>query len=423
VAALLESPRDDADAEVRSDPGRAGPGGWSPFLLAIVLAGVAIRLVLAVATDGSEFDMGSLRMVDEALRHDPLDLYGALNVRLHDAGVDFTNFRWPYPPAFFPWILGSTSIEARTGLSFHAAIELPSIAADAALAWLAYAYAGGRGAAESTRLAAAAAIALGPVFIAISGHADQIDSLAILPVVVAVLVWERRTSMRGVLVAGLLVGLGAAIKTVPLVLLLALLPTVRSRREAGVLIAAAVAVPLAMLAPFAVADPHGVARLADYRGAPGVGGLSLVIQPGLAGLWLEDVTRTLSAPSRQLFEHGSLVTIAALIAVGVTLLRLRTPPRVAAVVVCLALYVFGAGFFFQYLVWGLPFIVLCGWIRWAVLLQAAVLAPLLLFYMRPWESDWPEAVYVPLMIGVWLAMIAALVNLLRGQATRARAAR
>jgi hypothetical protein len=173
-------------------------------------------------------------------------------------------------------------------------------------------------------------------------------------------------------------------------------------------------VPALALAPFAIADPDGVWSLRHYSGAPGLGGISLLLQPDLAGKWLEDVLRTLSGPSQELFEHGSLLSGLALLVVGALLLRFRAPPRTAAVLVWLTVWVFGAGFFFQYLVWGLPFIVLRGWIREAVALQAAVLVPLLLFYMRPWDGDWPQFVYVPLMVAVWVAMVVALWRLVRG---------
>jgi hypothetical protein len=398
---------------VRLDAARGALGRVSPLWL-IIVSGAAIRLVLAFATDGSEFDMGSLRIVDAALREDPLHVYSAANVEMAAAGVDFTHFRWPYPPGFFPWILGSTSLEARTGLSYHALIALPPIAADAGLAWLAYAFAAGRDAAERTRLAAAAAVSLGPVFVAISGHAAQIDSLAILPAVAALVVWERRTSTRGALAAGLMIGVGAAIKSVPLLMLLALLPSARSRRDAAALVAPAAALPALALAPFAIADPDGVTSLPDYSGAPGLGGISLLVQPELAGKWLADTLRTLSGPSQELFEHGSLLSGVALLVVGALLLRFRAPPRPAAVAVWLTVWVFGAGFFFQYLVWGLPFVVLCGWTRAAVALQAAVLVPLLLFYARPWDGAWPEVVYVPLMVAVWLALAVALGRVVRG---------
>jgi hypothetical protein len=418
--AALESPPDGGHANVTGAPG--GARAPSPLLL-IIAAGVAIRLLFGFFTEGSAFDIGSLKLVDEALREDPLDVYGNVNVELHDAGVEFVNYRWPYPPAFFPWLLGTTSLEARTGISFHVLIELPAIAADAVLAWLAYRYAALRDASERTRLAAAAVVALGPVFIAISGHHGQIDSLAILPAVYALIVWERRDSSRGALAAGLLIGLGGALKTTPLLMLFALLPTARSRGEGLRLAGAALAVPAAMMLPFAIADPDGVASLADYSGAPGLGGLSLLVQPGLVGDWLVDVTRTLSGPSRELFDHGSLLTGAALLAAAATLMRFRAPPRVAAVVLWLTLWVFGAGFFFQYLIWGLPFIVLCGWIRAAAALQAAVLVPMLLFYFRPWDERWLEYVYIPIMVAVWLAMVVALARLVRGVATRAYAAR
>src|SRR5207302_10782054 len=105
------------------------------------------------------------------------------------------------------------------------------IAADAAIAWLVQAGLGRAGASDRTRLSACALVALGPAFALISGMHGQIDSVAILPAVLALVVWERGGSRRA-LAAGLLIGRAASIKTAPGLMVLALLPSVRSRREA-----------------------------------------------------------------------------------------------------------------------------------------------------------------------------------------------
>ena len=130
-------------------------------------------------------------------------------------------------------------------------------------------------------------MALGPTFGMVSGYHGQFDSVAILPAVVALYLWERlETPSRG-LVAGGLVGLGGIFKTVPLVMLVALLPTVRSWREAGWLLGSAAAVLVVASLPFLVATRATYeAAVRDYHGFPGVGGLSLVVQPDLAGAWL-----------------------------------------------------------------------------------------------------------------------------------------
>jgi len=52
------------------------------------------------------------------------------------------------------------------------------------------------------------------------------------------------------------------------------------------LVVAAVAVPAILLAPFFLADPSGASAVFDYSGAPGLGGLSLVLQPDLPADWL-----------------------------------------------------------------------------------------------------------------------------------------
>ncbi len=96
----------------------------------------------------------------------------------------------------------------------------------------------------------------------------------------------------GSLGSGVLVGLGAAIKTTvpPLLVVLPLLASSRSRSEAAKLVAAALAVPppLLAIAPFLVLStpPHRGAGSASLPGAAwGFGGLSLVTDPSSASAW------------------------------------------------------------------------------------------------------------------------------------------
>lgn len=78
-------------------------------------------------------------------------------------------------------------------------------------------------------------------------------------------------------------GAGASLKTAPIIVLAALVPTADSWRERGALVGAAVMVPLLTLMHLLVADFHQtVASLREHRALPGLGGLSLAAQPELA---------------------------------------------------------------------------------------------------------------------------------------------
>ncbi len=110
--------------------------------------------------------------------------------------------------------------------------------------------------------------------------------MAILPAVGALVVWRRVEGPDRAWKAGLLIGLAASIKTVPGLVVLALLPSARGWREAVTLVVASIALPLLALAPFWAADAEAVRRMLRYNGLPGLGGLTLAVQPDLAEAWL-----------------------------------------------------------------------------------------------------------------------------------------
>lgn len=369
-------------------------------LWALLAAGTAVRLVVAATTEGVAFDVESFAVVRRALADQPLEVYGAVGL-----------YRWPYPPGFFGWIELSAGLERLTGASFLNWVQLAPILADAGLAWLVAWFLRARGARERTWLSAAGLVAFGPSFAVISGYAVQIDSVAILPAAAALVVWERGGSGRA-WQAGLLIGLAASIKTVPGLMVLALLPTVRDRREALVLIACALAVPVALLLPFFVADPHGVWALRRYGGLPGMGGLTLAVQPELAERWLTNPVGP-NAINDWIAGHTTLVNAVAIGGVGAFLLRFRVPAPRAATILWLAVWAFGTGFFFQYLVWGLPFLVLAGHLRAALALQLVAIVPAILFYRGPWEDRGVVVVFAALMVALWVAWLAGLAALVR----------
>jgi len=378
-------------------------------LWVIVATGVAVRVVLAFAFVGPASDIIALQTVGDFLQGDFIHAYA-----VNDDWVGGKQIpAWPYPPAYFPWILAAVGIHNVSGLPFHGVVQLAPIAADVGIAVAIHTYLGWRGASQRFRVAGAALVMLGPSFIAISGFHGQIDSVAILPGVLALMAWERRPDSTRAVNAGLLIGLGAAIKTVPGLLVLPLLPAARSIREQARLIATAVAVPAILFLPFFIADPGAVEWLGTYGGLPGRGGLSLAVQPSLA---FDSLTRGILA--RQPTEFSELVAdsstwiaIAVLVLVAVFLLRYRPAPIDGAVLLWLAIYAFVPNFLMQYLIWGLPFFIMAGYLRQTAILQAVLLPATVIYYAVQSSGGLDErlaTLYVVTMIGLWLFWVIAL---------------
>jgi uncharacterized membrane protein len=373
---------------------------YTPALWCVIAVGVVVRLVLAFSTDGVKYDLESVRIVTDALIHSPSHVYAIAD----GSGVS----RWPYPPGFFVFILAAKAVSHLTGLQLLSLTRIPSIVADAAIAWLVQDFLRHRGYDRRTRLAAAALVALGPSFIAISGHHGQMDALAILPAVAALSVWERADERRRAYLAGALIGAGAAIKSVPIFMLLALLPSVSSRREAIRLVASAGAVVALSFLPFIVLDGTGWLDYLRYNGRGGLGSISLVVQPSLALDWFGLAGSPMSDASQFLSDHARLIAGSALLLVAAFVFRFRARAPLAAAMIWLAVYAFGVTFFMQYIVWGLPFFLMAGYIRQVFLLEAALLAPVLIVYLGASHAWVADALYVAPMLALWVISIVAL---------------
>ena len=365
----------------------------------IIGVGLVGRLALAFTTAGVPFDVEAFSLVREGLADDPLHVYTDTD-------------RWPYPPGYFAWILAGAGLERPTGLDFDELMQLPPIIADLGIAWIVQAVLGRNGAPERTRLAAAGLVALGPAFFFISGHHGQIDSIAILPALVGLLLWQRfPAAPRRALYAGLLIGLGGLLKTVPLIVVLALLPSARSWREGAALIAAAAVMPVLAFLPFVLADPSGVETALRYRGVPGVGGLSLLVQPELARVWMNEAPIEGTSITFALLDWGGPWTALVLLAVGAFLLRFRPGPVEGTALLYLAVWAFGLNFFLQYLVWGLPFLLMAGYVREVAWAQVLILPAAVLVYLRPWEEIAAAYAYLPASLAVWVAAVAGFLAL------------
>ena len=376
----------------------AGEGRWQGArpLAALLAAGTIVRVVVAFAAKGVGYDIDSFALVEERLYTEPLDAYAT--------------DRWPYPPGYFPWIRIAGGLSRVTDSAFHGWIKLPAIAADAGLAVLVHWYLGTRGVSERRRLAAAALVAFGPSFAIVSGYHGQIDAVAILPAALAVVLWERWSQRpHRAVVSGLLIGVGIVVKTVPGFLLLALLPTRRSTREAATLVASAAVIPVLAVAPFVLHDLDAITGGLDYSGVPGVGGLSLLVQPSLADNWMIAAHRDVSDLSFRLWDASRFVLAAALLAATVVLVRRRPQPVEAAVMVWLVVYVANSNFFFQYAIWGLPFVLLANRVGAAAVAQALLVVPHVGALSRPWSESWLLVPYKVAMIGGWVAILVLMV--------------
>jgi hypothetical protein len=367
----------------------------------LIAVGVVVRVVLAFKTYGVPYDTDSFKAVRAALGDDPLNVYASVNGDLN---------RWPYPPGFFPFVSAAGGLADLTGLAFHGWVQLPPILADAVIAWLVQDYLGRRGASDGVRIGATALVALGPSFWIISGYHGQIDSLAILPAVAALWLWERSPpGPRRALIAGALIGTGAAIKFVPGLLIVALLPSVRSRREAAALVVPAVAVPVIAFAPFVLADGDAVLdTFRNHRFLPGFGGISLLVQPDLASNWLQQGAHAPTSATRFLLDHETPI-LAVLLAPFVALVLIRRlDATLAAALLWAALVVVNPGLELHFVVWALPFALMVGWLWQVAAVQAALFVPAAVLFWHPFGHA-PTALYATIMIATWCAVAAAIV--------------
>jgi len=386
-----------------------GPGARR-LLLAILSLGAALRLGVAFASEGQAYDIGNVRLAGEAFAHDPLSVYRVLG--LQGMAGAFELVRWPYPPAYLPVAAVEYKLADVLGLPFHGVVKLAPIAADVAIAWLVQDFLGRQAQPDRVRLGAAALVALGPSFAVISGYHGQIDSVAILPVVAAVWTWEVSPARTRAARAGLLIGLGACVKTVPIVMLVALVPAARSRREATVLVAAVGAVVLLAVTPYLLADSRHLVGALGYSGAPGLGGLTMFLQPGLAGAYLTGTPTVPTPITDWVYHHAAMFVAAGLAMAGLFLLRHRPRAAQAAPLVWLVVYLANPNFFLQYVVWGLPFFLMAGWLVEVAALQVVLLPVAVLTYATPWRHD-AVVPYVALMTVVWATWAVLLVRTAR----------
>lgn len=365
------------------------------ILAGMLVVGFAIRVVLAWKTYGVAYDMRSLEIIAHALQPGGIGTYDTV--------------RWPYPGGFLPFLWAAKWATDHLGLRFDGVVQLPAIVADLGIACLVTAALRWAGFGERRALFGAGLVALGPSFIVISGYHGQIDSVAALPALAGVLVWVRGGSRRALL-AGLLIGLGAATKQPLAFTALALMPSARSWRERGVVIACVAIVPVISVLPWLITTPHEVLNaMRQNSGVPGFGGVSAFAQPGLTRYWalVHGPAPAASSATLALVDiQRYAVAAAALATTAIAWWRGLSPLR-AASLLWLAVFVVNPNFAYQYLIWGLPFFIAAGYLTRVFVLQLLLLPPTLWLYWRPGldPGGWPYFVSIQL---VWLMMAAVL---------------
>jgi len=388
-------------------------------VLWLLAGGAIVRLVLIALVGGEYYDVHNFARVGEAFIRAPLHVY---QVDVNPGSFQGSpTYLWPYLPAFIPVLGALRWLSDQLGVTFSHLDRAVIGAVDLGLAWLVYRILGALRRSRPERLAGAALIAFGPAFVAISALHGQIDVVAWLPAVAAVGLWELRRGGDRALLCGALLGLGIAIKTTPGLVLLALAPTARDRRELLALVVSAATVAAITVVPFAIVAPRGLSAITGYGGFAGRAGLTALLQPRLAIHDLTGPPVIYDATTRWLLAHSDIVLAAALIPVEAIVWARRLPAAEATVALLLAFYVAGAAILPQYWLWIVPFLILAHRLRAALVYQLALLPLLAATYAFLQEPDQPNRHlstglvlygYVPVLWIVTLGLLAALIALL-----------
>lgn len=131
----------------------------------------------------------------------------------------------------------------------------------------------------------------------------------------------------------------------------------------------------------------------------------------------------LSPASRALFDHGTPFAVGALLVTGAVLLWRRVEPLPASVLMWLTVYAFGINFGITYLIWGMPFFLLAGYLRAVLLIQAALVIPLALLYIRIGRDLPLHWVYTPILLALWIGLVAWFVVAIRPRGSPGRGLR
>jgi hypothetical protein len=183
----------------------------------------------------------------------------------------------------------------------------------------------------------------------------------------------------------------------------------RTWRERAELVGATAAIVALGLGPLWIAgvDLHAVV---SYTGIPGWGSISLVIDPARA--WHNVTIGPLVVSTeltRDIHTAARWITLGTLVVYAAFVYRYRPAVIDAVVLLWLAIFAFSPNFFLTYLVWGLPFFIMAGYLAEVAVLQAFVIIPTVAYYLSLWPTPGTAVgiAYVPFMYALWVVLLAA----------------
>lgn len=363
-------------------------------LALLIAAGVTIRLVVTFTTDGVAFDLRNLQAVYDALRGARFGAYDHLEPP-----------QWPYGPGYMPWTVVAGQLDGL--IPFRRGVRLGPVMADAGTMWLVQDLLRRAGASEGRRLLGVALIAFGSIPIGVSAFHGQLDPVLALCALTAFWVWSRPEQPRRALWAGVLLGVGGAVKTIPLLLALPFAAAARDRREGATVLVATAATFWLLLAPFLVHTPDVVERMRDYHGLPGFGGLGLVLNPAFAANVISNTPQT---PDMDFLlfvamDLPKLVLVPALVALTALLAWRRPDALTGACLTLLVVYAFGVNFVVSYVIWILPFLVVRGHFAAVAGIQLLLTGAMLATFNAPVSHTVAVVFYTGAMIVAWCAAI------------------
>ena len=395
--------------------------GQRTALLGLLALGAAVRMVLAVKLPATQ-DIESARLVADIVGDQGFAAYGSFTK--FDPILNPFDYRlFPYPPGFLPWLLLADLFPPGW---FPVIERLAPIAADGVLVWLVIGELRARGGSERQVAWAVALIWLGPVFIAVSAVNGQIDSLAMVFVLLALRIWRVSAASRPWLI-GLVLGVGICVKTVPIIFVLPLV-LATGRAAATRIAAGAAVVPVLALLPFLLNDVDGVIRALTYSGFAGGGGWSLLADPELASHYLTDHDVRTTGVAAWLVGHGVAITLAAVLAAATWLRARHIPPLDASIVVALVVLLSAVNFYEQYLLWLLPIALALGRVVLVATIQAVMVPYLWVTGAIPRAASvwWPPVsdrahIQIGCIVVLMLILAAGLVREIRASEERAAA--
>ncbi|MEP6992871.1 MAG: glycosyltransferase 87 family protein [Acidobacteriota bacterium] len=281
---------------------------------------------------------------------------------------------------FFPpwaWLLGGFRALSRGGDEFAAVQRTFLTLVDVAIAALLYRLAGRVPGAISARAAALSYLA-NPVPIWVNSVQGQFDGLSVAFLMAALLGTYGRDERRQGLKAGVMLGLSVAAKQITLMHPLLWL----RRRQGAATVAAAYAVPLLTLLPYAASWRTIARSLLVYYSVPRSYGLSELV---------------LYDP-----RFGPAVGVVGLIAAlgAIVWLRHREPARACLFLFLVLLFV-APGLGSQYLLWPMPFGALFGGVPYVVFSAASILWILGSHFGWPGSGQWMGQL-IWLTVGIWM---------------------